>query len=206
MKVKICGVTHPEDAEYAALLGADYIGMIFAEKSKRKTSLSMAKSITNTTKRLGAEPVGVFVEQTTDQIIAICEQTGIKTVQLHNSFPSGSLEKLLRDYSIIYAISVRENGDVCHPQSLPPKVIPLYDTEKGGTGKQFNWKAFSSPRDTFWMLAGGLNPANIEEAIATLHPNGVDVATGVEFPNKTRKDPDLLKAFIQSAKILGEKI
>lgn len=204
MKVKICGITHPDDAEYAVRFGADYIGMIFAEQSKRKISLSMAKRIVAISKNNGAEPVGVFVEQTADQIISICEATGINTVQLHGTISQNALDTLLKDYSIIYAISVGKNG-VTH-QSLPSSVIRLYDNSTGGAGIPFNWKAFSSPKNNFWMLAGGLNPENIAEAIATLKPGGVDVATGVEFPNMTRKDPLLVKAFIQTAKNLKENI
>lgn len=205
MKIKICGITHPDDAEYAARLGADYIGMIFAEQSKRKVSISIAKSIADRAKSFHAEPVGVFVEQTADQIVSICEQTGINTVQLHGAISQQALNALLRDYSIIYAISVGKNGIASQTQSLPSPVIPLYDHAKGGTGTPFDWKTFSPPKNTFWMLGGGLNPENVAEAIAELKPSGVDVATGVELPNIVRKDPLLVKAFIQVAK-KGEKI
>lgn len=206
MKVKICGITHPGDAEFAAHLGADYVGMIFAEQSKRKVSLSTAKSIVAISKNNGAEPVGVFVEQTDEQIISICEQTGITTVQLHGAASQKGLDALLRYYSIIYAISV-EKSEIAHQmQSLPPSIIPLCDHSKGGTGVPFNWKTFSPPKDKFWILAGGLNPENVREAIAALKPGGVDVATGVEYPNMTRKDPELVKAFIQISKNKEKKI
>ncbi len=200
MKVKICGITHPDDAEYAARSGADYIGIIFAEQSKRKISLSIARSIADISKSIGTEPVGVFVEQTADQIMTICEQTGITTVQLHGVMSRKALDTLLSYYSIIYAISAEKSGRIHQIQSLPSSVVPLYDNSTGGTGIPFNWKAFSPPKDTFWMLAGGLNCHNIAEAIATLKPNGVDVASGVEFPNTTRKNPALVKAFIQISK------
>jgi phosphoribosylanthranilate isomerase len=205
MKVKICGMTHPDDAEYAACLGADYIGIIFADHSRRKVSLPVAKCIADVSKKADAEPVGVFVDQTADQIASICEQTGINTVQLHGAISQQALHDILSYYSIIYAISVEKNGITSQTQTLPISVIPLYDNANGGTGVPFDWMAFSSPKKTCWMLAGGLNADNVAEAIALLKPNGVDVATGVEFPNSIRKDPMLVKAFIQAAKNVKEK-
>lgn len=204
MKVKICGMTHPDDAEYAARLGADYIGIIFADRSRRKVSLAVAKCIADVSKKAGAEPVGVFVDQTADQIASICEQTGINTVQLHGATSQQALHAILGHYSIIYAISVEKNGITSQTQTLPISVIPLYDNSNGGTGVPFDWMAFSPPKNTCWMLAGGLNAENVADAIALLKPNGVDVATGVEFPNTTRKDPILVKAFIQAAKNVKE--
>lgn len=206
MKVKICGMTHPDDAEYAARLGADYIGIIMADRSRRKVSLSVAKCIADVSRKVGAEPVGVFVDQTADQIISICTQTGINTVQLHGATSHQALHTILGYYSIIYAVSVEKNGVISQTQTLPISVIPLYDHSNGGTGVPFDWMTFSPPKNTCWMLAGGLNADNIAEAIALLKPNGVDVATGVEFPNSTRKDPILVKAFIQAAKNAKEKI
>lgn len=206
MKIKICGITHPDDAQYAASLGADYIGMIFAEQSKRRVSLSMAKSISHVSQRFGSEPVGVFVEQSADEIISICKKTGINTVQLHGAISQDALDVLLKNYSVIYVVSAGENEIAHQTRSLPSSMIRLYDNSKGGSGVTFDWKSFSSPKNVFWMLAGGLNPENVADAIAELHPGGVDVATGVEFPNMTRKDPFLVKTFIQNARKLKEKI
>lgn len=205
MKIKICGITHPDDAEYAACSGADYIGMVFADQSKRKVALPTAKNIADVSKSIGAEPVGVFAGQTVDQIVSICEQAGINTIQLHGAVSQQALEMLLSTYSIIYAISVEKNGIVSQKQSLPPQVIPLYDHSNGGTGMSFDWKAFTPPKNASWILAGGLNSENVAEAITALNPGGVDVATGVEFPGTIRKDPCLVKAFIRSAKSLKEK-
>lgn len=206
MKVKICGVTHPEDAELAASLGADYIGIIFAERSKRKVSYPMAKAIAKAAKDGRAIPVGVFVEQTAEQIVSICEQTGIRTVQLHGSYTQEDLQILSNQYTIFYSLSVEKNGVFSQIPVLPIAAIPIYDNLTGGTGKTFDWNTFSPPKNTPWFLAGGLNPTNVTQAINLLQPTGVDVATGVEFPNITRKDPHLVKAFIQAAKKTKERI
>lgn len=205
IKVKICGVTHPKDAELAASLGADYIGIIFSDRSKRKVSLPLAKNIVNAAKLTGAEPIGVFINETKDQIISICEQIELSMVQLHGAISQGALDGLIGHYSIIYAISVKEHGAISQQQTLPASVVPLYDNLSGGTGASFDWTSFSPP-NTPWILAGGLNPSNVSKAIISLKPTGVDVATGVEYPNSTRKDPLLVKAFIQAAKQIKERL
>lgn len=199
MKIKICGVTHPDDAEYAACSGADYIGMIFADRSRRKVSLVEAKCIAERSRMNNAEPVAVFVDQTADQMISICTQTGINTVQLHGPVSQQSLQTLLELYTVIYAVPVDKSGAILQTHSLPASVIPLYDYSSGGSGVQFDWMAFAPPKNKCWMLAGGLNCDNVTKAIALLRPHGVDVSTGVEEPNSTRKDPVLVKNFIRTA-------
>ncbi|MBA3721959.1 MAG: phosphoribosylanthranilate isomerase [Parachlamydiaceae bacterium] len=206
MKVKICGITHPDDAKCAAQEGADYIGIIFSDHSRRKVSIPLAIDIVHATKYEGAEPIGVFVDETADQIISFCENTGINRIQLHGSISKQSLPLLFKKYSIIYAIGVEGNGIATETYFLPEQVIPLYDNSKGGTGISFDWKSFHPPKNMPWILAGGLNPENVTEAINLLKPYGVDVSSGVEYPNMTRKDPILIKAFMQAIKQCEEYI
>lgn len=195
MKVKICGVTHPADAEFACNVGADYIGMLFSDRSKRKISASLAKEIVDAAKQKGAEPVGVFVDETADEITAICEYTGIRTIQLHGHTSQQAVGILMNHFSIIFAIGADKQMSKLHPS-----LIPLYDNKEGGTGIAFDWKAFTPPSHGTWILAGGLNPANVGEAIKLLKPSGVDVSTGVEYPHQLRKDPLLVESFLQTAK------
>lgn len=197
MKVKICGVTHPEDALFAARLGADYIGIIFSDRSKRKVEQQMGKQIAAAAQQQGATPVGVFVDESAEEILTICNETGIAFVQLHGAISQSTVNVL--PFPVFYAIEVQGNRTVLETPQLPSKAIPLYDCGKGGSGIPFDWVHFSPP-DHPWILAGGLHPGNVREAIDKLNPYGVDVATGVELPQCTRKDPDLLKAFIKRAK------
>jgi phosphoribosylanthranilate isomerase len=199
MKVKICGITHPDDAVHAAGAGADFIGIIFASRSKRKVTLSEAKEIARAAKSHRSVPVGVFVEESVEQILSTCKECDLTTIQLHRILTAQELD-LLKGLSVIQAISVREDGSVAEQPLLLPSFTPLFDCGKGGTGKTFNWKAFSPPQDRDWILAGGLNPHNVREAIALLKPCCVDVASGVEKPNSTRKDVRLVEDFIIKAK------
>ena len=197
MKVKICGLTHSEDAFYAAELGADFIGILFAPSSKRYVSSSQAKEIVDAAKKGGAEPVGVFVDETAEEIFKICLETGIKTLQLHGALSKQAFSLLNPYYQIIYTVPTTQ------PITPSSKNIFLFDHSTGGSGKMFNWKNFSPPKNTKWILAGGLNPSNVSAAIKLLHPYGVDVATGVEYAFSTRKNPILVKAFIQNEQQSG---
>lgn len=200
MKVKICGITHPEDAAYAVQEGADQIGIIFAPSSKRYVSLPEALAIVDIILQGGAEPVGVFVDESVDQILSICQATGIKTVQLHGAVSPASLTALQEHVSVIYAVYVDAHGMTSLPQNFPEGAILLFDTLGSGSGRTFHWNTFSPPKTAPWILAGGLTPSNVSTAIALLNPNGVDVASGVEYAHSTRKDPHLVRSFITIAK------
>lgn len=172
VQVKICGVTHPEDAFYAASKDADYIGIIFAKSSKRYVDPAQAELIAKEAKRGGAEPVAVFADATTEEILAVCKRTGIATVQIY--------------------------GNTKVPEGLTK--LEVIDGENPGSGKPFDWNAFTPPKNTAYFLAGGLTPGNVADAIRLLKPFGVDVASGVEKPGTTRKELELVAAFIRAAK------
>lgn len=204
MKVKICGITCPEDALKAIEYGADFIGLIFAKHSKRYVDPSQAKIIAAAVLDAGALPVAVFAEHTAAEILGICAETGIFRAQLHGDVSRKALNQLQSKLELIYAIPVEKDGSCKEIPKLPPCTTPLYDTQQGGSGQAFDWNAFTPPLNQNWLLAGGLNPENVANAIRRLHPFAVDVAGGVEFPNSTRKDPLLVKAFIEAAKHIKE--
>ena len=193
MKVKICGVTHSGDGEYAAQCGADYIGLIFSDRSKRRVTPSQACCIVAAARQAGAEPVGVFVDEDAETISAICGHTGIEIVQLHGAISKQAFKLLPRHLKVIYAVSNTE------ARQAPDSAILLCDSFTGGSGVPFDWSSFSPPKRE-WFLAGGLTPFNVNQAIALLKPSGVDVSGGVELPHTARKDLDLVKAFILAAK------
>lgn len=194
MKVKICGITHPDDARFAAKCGADFIGINFSKRSKRRVSIPVGKEIVQAIGKGQSKAVGIFVDETAEQIAAICQATGIRIVQLHGQGARSAFSSLQRTYTIFYAMEYDKAIE------LPHDVFPLYDNMGGGKGVVFDWKKFTPPKNHHWFLAGGLNPENVGEAIRLLHPYGVDAASGVEFPQTVRKDPNLIKAFIDAAK------
>jgi tryptophan synthase beta subunit len=199
MQVKICGITDPQDAIYAAKAGADYIGINFSSRSARCVTAAQGKKIAAAAREAGAVPVAIFVEQSVEEIHSLCAQMDIQTIQLHHAAYHDLLDRLSR-FIIFYAVSVHPDGSLSPIPFERENVRILYDCPGGGTGRSFDWAHFSAPPSSSFILAGGLHPENVQEAICLLKPDCVDVASGVELPNCTRKDPKRIDAFIRAAK------
>jgi phosphoribosylanthranilate isomerase len=202
-RIKICGVTSPDDARLAAELGAVAIGMIFWPRSPRHVTIDIARTIVAALPA-GVESVGVFVDQTADDVRKIVRAAGLATVQLHGS-------ENVHDYEIdgrrvIKAVAVRGVEDIEVASSLPSSVLPLLDAHdpvsRGGTGRTIDWTlaarvAASRPV----VLSGGLHAGNVVEAIRVVRPYAIDVSSGVEQA-PGRKDPVKLRALFAAVEEL----
>jgi phosphoribosylanthranilate isomerase len=201
-KVKICGVTRPEDAELAANLGAWAIGFNFWPESKRRADPAIAAGISRALHRR-VERVGVFVNQPLDDIAGLVDALGLSYVQLHGdegpSFCAAVAQrtgaKVIKAMRIAHAADLREL-DRFHTD------LHLLDTAAkgfvGGSGQSWDWSLAAQRRSKIpFLLAGGLTPENVAEGIAAVHPWGVDVASGVES-NPGIKDPEKLRAFFDA--------
>lgn len=201
IKVKICGITNFDDAIAAVDFGADALGFVFFEKSPRCISHAKAETII---KRLPPfiTTVGVFVNEKTENIGKIVRLTGIDVVQLHgNELP----EMCNVSRRVIKAIRVKSLESLDPLINYKDKVSAfLLDTFTpdilGGTGQIFNWDiAVDAKQFGRIILAGGLTPDNINEAVRRVKPYGVDVSSGVEL-EKGKKDHKKMKLFIERAK------
>lgn len=186
MHVKICGITRLEDAELAASLGAWAIGFLLWPESKRHVDPGVAAGIARVMRRK-VELVGVFVNQPLDEIAGLVDAIGLTHVQLHGdegpSFCAAVSQrtgaKVIKAGRIIHAYDLREM-DRYHTD------FHLLDTGTadgtyGGTGKTWDWSLVARRRSAIpFLLAGGLNPDNVADAIAQAQPWGVDVSSGVE--------------------------
>lgn len=197
MKIKICGIKTPEHAIAAANAGADFVGMIFAEQSSRFITVEEAKAIVASLKNTHVTPVAVFAEQTADKIIQICNEAKISVAQLHGDGARTAIQLLPKSFRVINAVRVSPDGKIYEPEInlRSPDDLILFDAEKAGGGKPFAWKNFHYNGKHPWFLSGGLNLNNVTEAIGLLHPDGVDVSSGVEING--HKDPELIKKFVQ---------
>jgi len=200
IKVKICGITNLDDAIAAVDLGADALGFVFFGKSPRFISHTKAEAII---KKLPSfiTTVGVFVNEKTENIEKIVRLTRIDVVQLHGDEPPEMCNVSRR---VIKAIRVKSIESLAPLINYKDKVSAfLLDTFTpdilGGTGQIFNWDiAVDAKQFGRIILAGGLTPDNITEAVRRVRPYGVDVSSGVEL-EKGKKDHKKMELFIERA-------
>ncbi len=182
IKIKICGLTRPQDIEYVNEALPDYIGFIFA-KSKRQITAETAEQLR---KLLDSRitVVGVFVNEDIDKITSLCKKGVIDIIQLHGDENVEYIESLRQktENPIIKAVRVKDNESVKSACSLPCDYL-LLDTYSGngygGTGKAFDWGLISDTARPFF-LAGGISIDNAETAIKNIRPYCLDVSSGVE--------------------------
>jgi phosphoribosylanthranilate isomerase len=199
-RVKICGITRLEDAECAVELGAEALGFNFFPPSPRYIDPAAARSVI---KRLPpfVTPVGVFAnEGDAESIAATARQAGVRAVQLHGRPLPSSLAPLA-GLAIIRAISVGATLDLAELARYKVDAILLdgYDPHlPGGTGRQFAWELvhLAKPFGRI-ILAGGLTPDNVAQAVRAVRPFAVDVASGVESAPGI-KDLAKLRAFFEA--------
>jgi phosphoribosylanthranilate isomerase len=190
VKVKICGITNLDDALLASELGADAVGFNFCRQSPRYIDPSQAKAIIEKLPPL-IQAVGIFVDEfSPERVVMISQGVGINTVQLHGS-ESPSYVRKMSELRVIKAVRVSDDFPVESLAEYPISTF-LLDTyvpgQPGGTGQTFNWGiALAAKKVGRIILAGGLTPANIHDAILAVQPFAVDICSGVE-KSPGRKD------------------
>ena len=205
VKVKICGITNSEDALAACEYGADALGFIFYKKSPRFIELERVKDIIKDLPPF-VTTVGVFVDEDADRISEIADAAKLDIIQLHGSEPPEFCNVFKR--KIIKAFKIQGQGARGKGQEneIRRYTVSAYllDTYKegveGGTGETFNWEIAKEAKGFGRIiLAGGLTPQNVAEAVETVMPYGVDVSSGVE-QKPGKKDLQKVKNFIERAK------
>jgi len=203
MRVKICGITNLADAEQAAHHGAWAIGLIHAD-SPRRCEPDAATEI-GAAMRRRVEVAGVFVNPALEQVAKAVEAEGLTVVQLSgDEGPSFCTEVARRTGAkVIKAVPVASAADV-HAAEVFRTDFHLYDSrhpaKRGGTGASFDWELVRARGSGVpALVAGGLRPDNVAEAIRVAQPDGVDVATGVEAA-PGRKDHEKLAAFFEAVR------
>jgi phosphoribosylanthranilate isomerase len=181
MKIKICGITNMEDALLAAELGADALGFIFVKTSPRHIRPSTVRKIIQELPPF-IVPIGVVADVEHDEILELIDETGICCVQLHGNESPKQLAKFPVPVYKSFRVDKEFNLETLQRYKGSAYLLDTYvEGALGGTGKTFDWdiavKAKSYGRI---ILAGGLTPENIAEAIQKVHPYAVDVNSGVE--------------------------
>ncbi len=197
MFVKICGTTSEEDALLAVALGADAVGFVFAP-SPRQLAPSIAGDIA---KRLPREvlTVGVFRDETPERVVKIVNGNGLKGAQLHGRESIEAVAWVKERVPVTIKAFPAGHPEVARAADYGADIV-LLDSPSPGSGKVFDWRlAEGVAEQARLMLSGGLDPGNVADAIAQVHPWGVDVASGVES-SPGRKDPRRMRQFIQAAR------
>ncbi|MDC0946991.1 phosphoribosylanthranilate isomerase [Nitrospinaceae bacterium] len=205
VKVKVCGMTSLKDALVAVELGADAVGFIFYKKSLRSVTMKTVREIVLELPPF-VDTVGVFVDETAEQINKIADYCNLDIIQLHGDESPTFCKKIRR--KVIKAFRIKDMQSVKKLSSFQVSGF-LLDTFSenlhGGTGKVFDWN-LALPAKKFGpvIMAGGLTPNNVQQAVRQIRPYGVDVCSGVESEPGI-KDHKKVRAFLNNAKA-GRKI
>lgn len=202
--IKICGVTSVDDALLAVDAGADAVGVNFVETSKRLVDAAMGRAVQ---KAVGGqvEVVAVVAGRSVSELSELRERTEIEWLQLVGNEPFDSVRALLP--CAFKAVRIGTERDVEEARGVPGERL-LCDAkvagELGGTGTSFDWKLVTRlAAERAVIVAGGLSPENVADAVQITRPFGVDVATGVEGNDPRRKDPERVARFVRAARLAG---
>lgn len=206
VRVKICGITRAEDAHAAIAAGADALGFVFFAQSPRYVTPAVAAAIMRELPPF-VTTVGLFVDAEAEVVRTLLQTVPLSLLQFHGDESNAFCAQFGRPW--IKALNVKPDADVAadiarHPDASAILLDAWHPDLKGGTGQRFDWRRFPKDAGKPLVLAGGLTPDNVAEAVALTQPYAVDVSGGVEKTDaagllqKGIKDADKIKAFIKA--------
>ncbi|HEX5647405.1 MAG TPA: phosphoribosylanthranilate isomerase [Nitrospira sp.] len=209
VKIKICGITNGDDAQVAVAAGADALGFVMYRKSPRWVEPSVARAIIADLPPF-VLPVGVFVNEDAAAVRSLMDECGFALAQLHGDETAAYCQHLGRP--VLKALRVRDRGSFLAVAEFQGRasvrgvlIDAFSDQAYGGTGHRVDWTlAAEAARAVPILLAGGLTPSNVAEAVRLVRPYGVDVSSGVE-KSPGKKDPEKVRAFIEAARLVPVK-
>jgi phosphoribosylanthranilate isomerase len=196
--VKICGLTSEEDALLAVAMGADAVGFVFAPSARQVAPQKVADIV----KRLPVDitTVGVFRDEAAQRVVDIVNQTGLRAAQLHGFESPNEARWIRQRVRTVFKAFPAGDPRLDHADDWGADVI-LIDSATPGSGEVFDWSlAEGAPSNRRVLIAGGLTPANVGDAIRRIRPWGVDVSSGVES-SPGHKDARKLKAFVDAVRV-----
>ena len=198
-RVKFCGITRPEDAQAAANLGVDAIGLVFYPPSPRAVTLDQAKQVVSALPAF-VTTVALFVDPDEREVEAVIDELGVDLLQFHGDESVQQCQQYRRPY--IKALRMRDDVNVLdeigrYSESRGLLLDSYQPGVAGGTGKAFDWARIPSDVRRSVILAGGLDADNVAQAIEQVRPYAVDVSGGIESA-KGIKDREKMKAFMRS--------
>jgi len=206
-RIKICGITRPEDAQAAVAGGADAIGLVFYAGSPRAVSIDQARRIAAVVPPF-VSVVALFVDELADDIMRILESVPIDLIQFHGDESAAFCQQFGRPW--VKALRVRPDTDLaaaCHTYRAARGVLldSWQEGVPGGTGKTFDWQLATRELPLPLILAGGLNADNVGAAIGLVQPAAVDVSGGVE-QSQGIKHPGKIRQFISAVRAADQQL
>ncbi|WP_028878333.1 phosphoribosylanthranilate isomerase [Terasakiella pusilla] len=208
--VKICGLKTPEDAHVAIQAGADYLGCVFFPPSPRNVDAMTAAEVFDMIGDADVERVGLFVDPSDDELMAVLNHARLDVIQLHGKESPTRVEEVRQTFAlpVMKALAIETKEDVIAAKAYDGVAdLLLFDakppkgaTRPGGNAIAFDWNLLKGTDWSVpWMLAGGLTVANVKDAVAQSGAKAVDVSSGVEA-EKGVKSPELIQAFLDAVK------
>lgn len=201
-RVKICGVTRPEDARAAARLGADAVGLVFYPPSPRALDIETARAVAAALPPF-VTPVALFLDPTPDEVRAVLDAVPVELLQFHGTEPAELCRAFGRPYIKAVAMTGGDGDIATGAARYPDARGLLVDSHAagspGGTGTTFAWERLPAERALPVILAGGLVAANVAAAVAAVRPEAVDVSSGVERSPGV-KDAARMREFIEEVR------
>lgn len=203
VRVKVCGLTVPEEARACAELGAWGIGVVFAAESPRRIDAARAAEVMAAVPA-GVARVGVFVGASAAEMASIARVAGLTHLQVHDGDPDEA--RRASGLPVIEGVRVSGPAALARARASAADLVLLdaaVPGRHGGTGRSFDWSLLEGrPLGRPFVLAGGLRPENVAEAVARVAPDVVDVSSGVESA-PGRKDPERVRAFVAAVAAAG---
>lgn len=212
VKAKICGISTPETMQAALDAGARWVGLVFFPKSPRNVSIATAAELSRMV-GTGTRVVGLFVDPTDELLDDVTGQVPLDLIQLHGGETPERVAAIRARFNlpVMKALKVGDAADLDAATAYEPVVdMLLFDAKPpkgailpGGNGVAFDWSLLTGRHwQKPWMLSGGLDPANVADAIRATGAKAVDVSSGVEDA-PGRKNPDLIRAFLSAVTSTG---
>ena len=195
-KIKLCGISRLCDIEVVNELKPEYVGFVFAQKSKRYVSPELAAQLKSRLSK-DIQAVGVFVNEPVEQVAGLLLEHTIDIAQLHGDEDEDYIERLreLTDRPIIQAFRVKKQSDLLPIEDSSADYVLL--DSGAGSGETFEWKLVQNIKRPFF-LAGGLDVSNVSDAVHKIHPFAVDVSSGIETDGQ--KDKEKMAAFVAAVR------
>ncbi|MEU4548571.1 phosphoribosylanthranilate isomerase [Nonomuraea dietziae] len=194
MFVKICGLSEPEHVEAAVEAGADAIGLVMTASPRRVTPSRAAELAALAPPHVLT--VGVFMGEPVEEVRQAAEAAGVGAVQLHGRHPHADFTAL-KDLGLTLVRAVAADADL--RTGAFDEDLLIVDAPRAGAGEPWDWTAVRGRPSGHWLLAGGLDPGNVRQAIEVARPWGVDVSSGVEVARGV-KDSALIRSFLRAAR------